>query len=368
MRIIACHLLNDYSGSPKVLSQLVKGWLKNNYDVTLLTCANRDGFLSNINGVSYNYYWYKWSGNKLIRLLFYTWSQVLLFFRILTIATKKDLIYVNTILPFGAALAGKIKGCQIVYHVHETSIKPKILNYFLFKILNHSAHKVVFVSRYVSSQSQVKICNTQILYNAIENDFIIQANNNRKQVPSFKNVLMISSLKVYKGVFEFIEVALRNPYFEFRLVLNASQSEIDSFFRNTSIPSNVTIYTAQTNIHKFYAWADVVLNLSRPTEWVETFGLTVIEAMAYHLPVIVPTIGGITELVNERENGFLVDSTDTNKLSYRINQLLTNSELYFKMQIVASNEIKKYKEDIFISESLEGLMPQQFVEQKNRTI
>ena len=43
MKIFAFHLLNDYSGSPKVLMQLIKGWTKNNLDVHLVTCKGRNG-------------------------------------------------------------------------------------------------------------------------------------------------------------------------------------------------------------------------------------------------------------------------------------------------------------------------------------
>jgi hypothetical protein len=48
MRVIAIHLLNDYSGSPKVLMQLLKGWTKNEFETHLFTCGGREGFLSDI--------------------------------------------------------------------------------------------------------------------------------------------------------------------------------------------------------------------------------------------------------------------------------------------------------------------------------
>ena len=44
-KIAFVHLLNDYSGSPKVLSQIVKKYSKN--DIELFTSKD-EGFLSNL--------------------------------------------------------------------------------------------------------------------------------------------------------------------------------------------------------------------------------------------------------------------------------------------------------------------------------
>jgi hypothetical protein len=43
-RIVSVHLLNDYSGSPKVLMQLLKSWTKNGMDAHLFTSGGRKGF------------------------------------------------------------------------------------------------------------------------------------------------------------------------------------------------------------------------------------------------------------------------------------------------------------------------------------
>jgi glycosyltransferase involved in cell wall biosynthesis len=74
------------------------------------------------------------------------------------------------------------------------------------------------------------------------------------------------------------------------------------------------------------------VNLSRPDEWVETFGLTIIEAMAFGIPSIVPTIGGPAELVEEGENGFKVSCYNMDLLNVKLNHLFFNREQYFEMQ------------------------------------
>ena len=56
-KIIFIHLLNDYSGSPKVLSQVVNIAKKNGYEFELYTGKSENGFLSGL-ASKYNYYFY----------------------------------------------------------------------------------------------------------------------------------------------------------------------------------------------------------------------------------------------------------------------------------------------------------------------
>jgi glycosyltransferase involved in cell wall biosynthesis len=352
MNIYAFHLLNDFSGSPKVLKQLITGWKKQNVNVTIVTCSGREGFLSNLEDVNYVPYWYRWNKNPFIRLFNLLLSQLLLILKLWSRVKKEDILYVNTVLPFGAALLGKLKGCNVIYHIHETSIKPALLKQFLFGVVKLCATDVVYVSKYLSQTEKITSGTSHVLYNAIETLFIEQANAFSKSRKKTRNVLMIASLKAYKGVYEFVELATQTPEYVFKLVVNASQSDIDLFFVNKVLPSNLTVYTTQKNTHPFYQWADVVLNLSRPDGWVETFGLTILEAMAYHLPVIVPPVGGITELVEDGINGFLVDCRDMHSLRLKLIEIMENDKLYSQMQTKAGVLVKQFDEAAFTAASL----------------
>ena len=92
MRIIAAHLFNDFSGSPKVLMQLIKGWLAHDFDVEVYTCGGREGFLSDISGAKKFNYWYKLASNPYIRFVFLFISQMLLFFKLVFKIEKSDII------------------------------------------------------------------------------------------------------------------------------------------------------------------------------------------------------------------------------------------------------------------------------------
>lgn len=352
MRIIAVHLLNDYSGSPKVLMQLLKGWSKKNIDCHLFTCSGRDGFLSNIDNIKNHFYWYRFAKNPIIRLLFLTTSQLLLFMKLIFFLKKKDVVYVNTVLPFGAGIAGKIRGCKVIYHIHETSMKPLLLKKFLFGILKWCASEVVYVSKFLAHQEPVNI-KKHVLYNVLEKDFVQKASSNKNKSKATKIILMICSLKAYKGVDEFLLLAQKNPQFTFKLIVNANQNEIDHYFAAVSIPNNLLILPTQKETRSFYEDASVLLNLSDTSLWVETFGLTVLEGMAYGLPTIVPPVGGVVELVTDHLNGFLIDSKKINRISEKINQLLTDSKMYQNMSTKAYEKSKAFDETYFETKSFE---------------
>ncbi len=347
MKIYAFHLLNDYSGSPKVLMQLAKSWTKNNIEVHLVTSKGNQGFLTNIEHVHARFFTYQWAENRVLRLVNLVLSQIRLIFQFLAEVKKEDIIYINTVLPFGAAFLGKLKGCRVIYHLHETSVNPPILKRFLFGVAKWAANDVIYVSRFLAAQEPFPNHKTHILYNAIEEGFLNEAMANRITKTNYDNVLMVCSLKDYKGVNEFKALAHNNPKFNFKMVLNAHQQDIDAYFDKETLPKNLKIFSTQTNLHPFYQWADVILNLSWTDRWLETFGLTIIEGMAYGLPAIVPPQGGITELVEENYNGFLVDSHNSHELNYRLNQILHNHHGYDVMKENSIAKIRNYNEDTF---------------------
>lgn len=82
---------------------------------------------------------------------------------------------------------------------------------------------------------------------------------------------MLCSLREYKGVNEFVNLAYSLANNTFTLVLNASQKEINNYFNRQKLPNNIKIYPAQSDVHPFYQNSHLILNLSHPLKWVENF-------------------------------------------------------------------------------------------------
>jgi len=329
-RIVFVHLFNDRSGSPKVLSQVARLALRKNFDVEILTSDHADGFLTDFS-CKRKVIFYKRSENKLLTLWFYILSQVFLFLSCLRYFRKDVVFYVNTMMPFAAGLAAFLMGKRVIYHVHEVSIRPVLLKSFLRAVIRLTADDVVFVSNYLRGSETFSGINQVVVYNAL--DFFPDCCSDRKVSEDFR-VLMVCSLKEYKGVSEFLEVASRfvgkGRYF-FDLVLNADQVEIDVLMGNRFVPPNVCIYSRQSDLDKFYRNSHLLLSLTRHDVCVETFGLTILEAMSYSLPVIVPPVGGPAEIVRDGKEGFLISCYKIDEISAAINKLSNNHDIYKAM-------------------------------------
>ena len=102
--------------------------------------------------------------------------------------------------------------------------------------------------------------------------------------------------------------------------------------------TNLKIYPRQSDTTPFYMKASIVLNLSDKEKVIETFGMTVLEAMTAGLPVIVPTVGGVAELVENGKAGYQIDATDLELIEKRIHDMLSDKENYIGM---ANNALKQ---------------------------
>jgi glycosyltransferase involved in cell wall biosynthesis len=325
-KVVCVHLLNDYSGSPLVFSGAIKGLVNSGHAVDLYTSGNSKGFLSGLPVKNFTF-WYKFYPGKYARLSAFFLSQTILFFRLLKYFRQPVDIYVNTLLPFGAALAGKVMGKKVIYHLHETSINPPSFKKFLQMVAESTANTAIYVSNFLMRSDPLRGVASSVVHNALPDEFVSRATSYRlHKLPeeNIFNVLMICSLKSYKGVPEFVNLATKMPHIRFELVLNASTGSIEKFFNGSELPPNLFLHPATDNVHPFYEKANLVLNLSRPDQWVETFGMTILEAMCYGIPVIAPPVGGVTELVQPNINGFLKDVRSSHDMQNTIHQIYAN--------------------------------------------
>ncbi len=76
-------------------------------------------------------------------------------------------------------------------------------------------------------------------------------------------------------------------------------------------------------LRRFYSEADIFV---LPSLY-EPFGIVFAEAMSFGLPIIATNAGGIPELVEEGENGFLVPPGDVDSLVDAIDKLASDAEL-----------------------------------------
>ena len=299
--IICFHLFNDYSGSPQVLKIVLEGLLKKGYQIDLITSTGGalDELLYYKNLSKYSYP-YRFSNNPIVTML---------------------------------------------RHYHENAFVKGTFYKVLATIMQKLAHEIICVSEYQASFLQQKKCVITIP-NALPQNFVNRLTPNFKIAFERKTILMLGSLKLYKSPLEFIELAKRLPQFVFVLVISDTKENIDIFIEKYKINvyKNLTIYPRQNDVVPFYNQASLVLNLSDKKQVVETFGLTALEAMSAGLPVIVPTEGGIAEMVVDGENGYKIDVQNLNQIAECIKTILSDETLYMELAQNALAYSKRFSE------------------------
>ena len=101
---------------------------------------------------------------------------------------------------------------------------------------------------------------------------------------------------------------------------------------------------AHKDLQSIYASADIFVCPSVTAEDgdQEGFGLVMLEAMASGLPVIASNSGGITQLIEHEVNGLLCEEKNAEELALQMKRMLSDKELYNKISTNMNTVIKEY--------------------------
>lgn len=334
------HLLNNFTGSPQILRNVIEVAVNEGYEVLLYTSSTR-GFLSDIPGVIYRPNYYHRSERQLITLFTFFLSQLLLGLVLFRHWQDKCLFYTNTILPFSAILSGRLMGKRVITHVHENEVSPKILDTFLFWVVRTFSSQKIVVSSFLFHNLKLGQTNITLIPNVVnpklvKNSFPVNWSKSEFQV------LMLASLRPYKGIQEFVELADKIPEVFFTLVLSDNEKEVKEWRENLTFGQNLKIHPVQETVVPFYRNAHLIMNLAHPEKWLETFGMTVLEGFYFGLPAIVPNQGGVAELVEDGVNGYKIDYREWKLQVATIKELAQNQVLWESLSIGALNKSKEY--------------------------
>lgn len=346
MKVLFTHLLNNYTGSPKVLSAAVSALAREkDFEITLLT-SRTDGVLNGIPNVRYCDNGYRWKNCRPLLAVLFVWAQVRSFFFVLF--HRFDVVYVNTVLPFGAALAAKLRREKIIYHVHEVYIKPNIFKRFSCAVMRKCADRILCVSRYVQENVRGAEGRSLIVYNPVERHEVSDdVEHYVRQKFDGRMIFMPTSLKEYKGVNQFAELARRNADFHFVLLCSVPLEEIQAYFFGTELPQNLALVGRQKRLLNFYREAAVTMNLSLQDKFIETFGLTIPEGFDALTPAVAPAFGGPTEIIEDGKNGFLVNPYDLAQVEAALRNIMANFETYSAFALAARESLSRFAAHTF---------------------
>jgi glycosyltransferase involved in cell wall biosynthesis len=140
---------------------------------------------------------------------------------------------------------------------------------------------------------------------------------------------MVKEKGVYIAVEAFRQAAREMPDRELELIIAGDGSElgnVKTYVKENQIP-NIQFpgFVRGTVKHETLAKADLFLF---PTYYPEGLPLSVLEAMLYGMPVITRPVGGLPDILNNEEHGYIIDSKDPADFVEPIKNLVRDRELY----------------------------------------
>jgi glycosyltransferase involved in cell wall biosynthesis len=106
---------------------------------------------------------------------------------------------------------------------------------------------------------------------------------------------------------------------------------IEAYIRALQLGDFVALTGQVASAEPFYTWADVAVLSSRS----EGSPNALLEAMAARVPVVATEVGGIPEMVTDRESARLVAAGDSNALAGAIEEILSDSRLAARLAATA---------------------------------
>lgn len=142
-----------------------------------------------------------------------------------------------------------------------------------------------------------------------------------------KLLVHVSNFRAVKRPIDCVEIfaKVREQGEKVRLVMVGDGPERSATYyraEQLNVLDDVTFVGKQANISDYLGVSDIFL---LPSE-LESFGLAALEAQACELPVIATRIGGIPEVVNDGESGYLSDVGDVEKMTRDTLMLLRDED------------------------------------------
>jgi len=203
---------------------------------------------------------------------------------------------------------GILAGARTRFHKHSFAASlAQIIAFRLHRFLGiyrHPVSRFICPSKFMRDQMQSAGFPSEKL---VVNPYGIAS---EKYIPRFDHdgyVLFVGRLSEEKGVETVIAAASALPEIRFKIAGTGPQEEYLHTLAHAC--SNVEFLGFQSGeaLADLYRGAAMVL---LPSQWHEVSPLVMLEAMAYGKPMVASHVGGVPEVVTDRETGLLVSPMD----------------------------------------------------------
>jgi L-malate glycosyltransferase len=189
-------------------------------------------------------------------------------------------------------------------------------------------------------------------------DYTRHANPELRQTlaPNGESLLVhVSNFRPVKRPVDCVEILARvlKQNVHARLVMVGDGSErtnAEHRARCLGVYDRISFVGKQPKIVDYLSVSDVLL---LPSDQ-ESFGLAALEAMACEVPVVASRVGGVPEVVDDGETGFLSQVGDVEKMARDAARLLVDKDLHEQMGKSAREAaLSRYRTDIVIPQYLQ---------------
>lgn len=248
-----------------------------------------------------------------------------------------DAVQVNTIMLREPLLAGRQQNIPTLVHVRESPERDTDLcraiglsaEAIREQVLLRADH--VLANSAFTAQAFNKPGTTHLVGNALNPaNFDVPNRINSGMI----NIALISSNLPKKGLADLVAIAqmLEVSTPAARVLLIGPENEYFDALRNEhalgNLPANLVLTGYESTPLEAIQQANIVLNLSH---FQETFGRTVLEAMASRRPVLAYAQGALPELIQEGVNGFLFPFGDVHAVATKLQWLCRNPKQIEKL-------------------------------------
>jgi len=261
---------------------------------------------------------------------------------------RPNIVYTHSSKAGGLGrIPAKLLGCKSVYNPHgwafdmNMSNEKRMLFKYIEKYSSLITDKIVAISPYERDVAIKNNITSENKINIIENAIDLENSD-----PVDKNIIiknlewretdiiigMVARISNQKSPETFIDIAeklnKKIPGCRFVLVGDGEKrSVIEELIRKKGLEDKFFITGWIDNVEDYINIFDVALLTSK---W-EGFGLVIPEYMACKKPVVASNIGGITNIIDHYETGFLVDDLNVDKFVEYISIVLFDENIRKKI-------------------------------------
>ena len=275
---------------------------------------------------------------------------------------KPSIIHLNSSILFSSAIAARLAGCKLVWHIREIFLKrdyPLLVRFYGW-LVRKLADNVIAISYAEAKSIGLRSDkNVEVVYNFIDFNKFNYRNHNQieqKRKLGFKKddkiVLYISNVSKRKGTLELIQSlsSLKDNVFivavgiEKEELFKKPDSDFNSY-RNKVVrelkkvdDSKIFFAGFQEDVVGYISASDLLV-----APWTSPhFARPIFEAWSMKKPVIAFDIAGISENVEDGKNCILVKTMTGKALADAINDVIFNNE---KLEELGENGYKKACKD-----------------------